>query len=144
MAKPRSKNLFMDTWLLELTALAVCVASLGTILVLLACYDNRPNFHWHKITLNALISIFATLVRNMLAIVVSSALGQFKWIWYFRASKPLPDFSLIDDASRGSWGGLRLLIKTKSLLVACTSSESGFLELGLIFVPDSLSRLVVG
>ncbi|KAL8763231.1 MAG: hypothetical protein Q9184_000949 [Pyrenodesmia sp. 2 TL-2023] len=46
---------------------------------------------------------------------VGSAISQCKWLWY-RQAKPrrLQDLQLFDDASRGPWGAIQLLISLRA------------------------------
>ncbi|MCJ1265917.1 hypothetical protein MMC22_005799 [Lobaria immixta] len=50
-----------------------------------------------------------------LMLAVSSALGQWRWNWFYGQSRPLADFDTLDAASRGAIGSFRLLWTTKSL-----------------------------
>ena len=51
-------------------------------------------------------------------IPVVECLGQLKWTW-FTGSRPRPliDFQLFDEASRGVFGSFKLLIRFKGLVV---------------------------
>ena len=48
---------------------------------------------------------------------VAKALGQLKWLWFTRPKKPLMDFVAFDEASKGPWGSLLLLIKGRLVSV---------------------------
>lgn len=98
---------------MEIIATVVSLASLLVIAILLYIYDNQPVFRWHDITLNALVSIFATISRLSLAVVISSSLGQAKWNWFARDPKLLLAVDTIDAASRGLFGSLRLVWRTR-------------------------------
>lgn len=71
MRHPSRGSFIFDTLLPEMVV--VCVASIATILILLGSYQGKSALHWHSVTLNALVAIFSTLVRVLLAIAVSSA-----------------------------------------------------------------------
>ncbi|EFQ34321.1 uncharacterized protein GLRG_09465 [Colletotrichum graminicola M1.001] len=43
---------------------------------------------------------------------VVESLSQYKWNWY-KSPRPLKDFGAFDEASRGPWGSLKLLLTTK-------------------------------
>jgi hypothetical protein len=92
-----------------------CSHFFGLFRILSACYilwrnDGAPVRTWHNITLNAAVSILATLTRGMILISTASCLGQYKWIWFKEQRRPLPDFEVINEASKGPTGALRLLI----------------------------------
>ena len=90
------------------------ILSLVTILVLLLHYDGEPQFQWHGVTLNAVVSVLATVARIGLVVPVAESLAQWKWMWFSKEPRPLVDFELLDDASRGSRGSLLLLWEKKS------------------------------
>lgn len=110
-------NRLADSWLIEIVSIAFSLIALLAILILLACYDGKVLFSWHKVTINTVISIFATISRMCLMLAVSSALGQWRWNWFYGQSRPLADFDTLDAASRGAIGSFRLLWTTKSLQV---------------------------
>ena len=110
----RRQSRLADTWLIEIASISLSLISLLAILILLACYNGKLLFSWHKVTINTVISIFATVSRICLMLAVSSALGQYRWNWFYRQSRPLADFDLLDTASRGAIGSFRLLWITKS------------------------------
>ena len=114
MSATERKSLGANTWLLEIGWVILSLASLLAILIFLACYNGQLLFSWHRITLNTVISIFATLSRLTLVVAVSSALGQWRWNWFSGHSHPLTDFERLDGASRGSFGSFCLLWRTKS------------------------------
>ena len=103
-----------DTWLVEIFSISLSLISLLVIFIVLAYYNGKVLFSWHKVTINTVISIFATISRMCLMVAVSSALGQWRWNWFSGQSRPLTDFDTLDAASRGAMGSFRLLWTTKS------------------------------
>lgn len=61
------------------------------------------------VTLNALISILSTAARAALFSVLSSSIGQLKWCWLVRRGRPLQHVQVLDEASRGPLGAIRVL-----------------------------------
>ncbi|KAI1502035.1 hypothetical protein F5X99DRAFT_427659 [Biscogniauxia marginata] len=59
---------------------------------------------------NAVVSTLAAISRTTLAFSISSCLGQVKWNWFKKQSDNLIGFDRFDDASRGPWGSLWLII----------------------------------
>lgn len=62
-----------------------------------------------EITPNAIIQVLATFGQAFLMVPVTSALGQMKWNRALRV-KPVEDFRAMDEASRGVWGSVLLLV----------------------------------
>jgi hypothetical protein len=110
-------------WLLEIISWlfsAVCMAAIFGVLVKL---KDEPLTKWALaektgLTLNAYISILSKMAGAALILPVSEALGQLKWSWFLEHSKQMWDFEIFDNASRGPWGSLLLLIRTKGRALA--------------------------
>jgi hypothetical protein len=63
------------------------------------------------ITLNTFLAFFTTMTKASFMLAVAEALSQWKWNWFATNSeRPLHDFQLFDDASRGAWGSTKLLL----------------------------------
>ena len=83
------------------------------IVAVLSSFDGKTTPHWKfGITVNTLVSVFATINVLLLTIIVGAGIGQVKWIW-FRGGKArsLVDFDLVDKASKGPTGSLILLLR---------------------------------
>jgi hypothetical protein len=101
-------------WLCELLA----IGSLGAMVFTLWYYQDRPQAEWRQsyFTLNGLVAFLATLTKTGLAIPVSAAIGQRKWLRFLPSGKGkerarrLGDFETFDEASRGSLGSAKLVI----------------------------------
>ena len=107
-----ANHYFSNTWLPECVAILTSLAATAVIVAVLAANDQRDITEWHfpgDITISALISIFSTIAKSLLAIAVSVGLGQFKWLWFTGKARPIADFDTIDQASRGPWGSLQVL-----------------------------------
>ncbi|KAJ0341233.1 hypothetical protein COL154_008993 [Colletotrichum chrysophilum] len=50
------------------------------------------------------------------------SLSQYKWNWYKKSPRPLADFRVFDEASRGPWGSLKLLVTTKGRIIGIMSA----------------------
>lgn len=89
----------------------ICVVVLAT---LLNAYDGKPLPNWPSgLTLNTVIAFVSTVCRMAFILPVMEGLSQYKWNWYKRSPRPLADFRIFDEASRGPWGSLKLLVTTK-------------------------------
>jgi hypothetical protein len=81
-------------------------------------YDGKrqPQYLLPGITLNAYIAVFAAIAKAALILPVSEAIGQLKWLWFWEEAN-LWDFCTFDEATRGPWGALMLLGRTRCRLV---------------------------
>jgi hypothetical protein len=113
----------LKRWLLELVSWifsAVCMAATIGVLIYL---KDKPLAEWPLadstgLTLNAYISVLSKMAGAALILPVSEALGQLKWSWFQQNSKQMWDFEIFDNASRGPWGSLLLLLRTKGKALA--------------------------
>ena len=89
-------------------------AILAVLLVLRKNRIGRWPFDDIGLTLNAYVSILSRISSAALLLPTSEALGQLKWSWFLqKESKRMWDFEIFDNASRGPWGSILLLIRTK-------------------------------
>jgi hypothetical protein len=113
----------LKRWLLEVISWlfsAVCMAAIIGVLIRL---QDKPLTKWvlaekTGLTLNTYISILSKMAGAALILPVSEALGQLKWSWFLEHSKQMWDFEIFDNASRGPWGSLLLLVRTKGKALA--------------------------
>jgi hypothetical protein len=119
---PRVSHLLVSWWLWEIfswTISAICFSAIGLILCL---YDNQvvPARWPLGITLNAYISVLSAIAKYSLAVPVDEALGQLRWLYFAKTgeTRKLIDFERFDDATRGPWGALALLLYTKARCVS--------------------------
>lgn len=99
-------------WLWELLSWVISALCMGTIALILLLSDNRP-VGSNDVTLNSIISVLSGVAKAALLLPTAEALGQLKWSWFWRDTKKVEDFEAFDSASRGPWGSLMLLLKTK-------------------------------
>jgi hypothetical protein len=117
----------LKRWLLEIISWlfsAICMAAIIGVLIYLR---DRPLSDWQlakktPLTLNAFISILSKMAGAALLLPVSEALGQLKWSWFLEHSKQMWDFEIFDNASRGPWGSMLLLIRTKARTLAAVGA----------------------
>jgi hypothetical protein len=110
-------------WLLEIVSWVFSAMCMAAVIVVLFILKDDPLTKWSLVnkiglTLNAYISILSKLAGAALLLPVSEALGQLKWSWFQQNSKQMWDFEIFDNASRGPWGSLLLLIRTKGRALA--------------------------
>jgi hypothetical protein len=82
----------LDTWVPEIFALFISAASIIAITAILEHYDDTKSPELsYGITLNAVVSILATVSRSMLIFAVSMCIGQLKWCWYHERKRNVED-----------------------------------------------------
>ncbi|KAK1757077.1 hypothetical protein QBC47DRAFT_459729 [Echria macrotheca] len=101
-------------WILELLWCLVGLGSAAAIIAVLAQYDGQKPPEWPLgITLNTFLAFLASVSKASLLIPVTEGLGQLRWIWFSRKARKADDFGLFEEATRGSFGSLRLLLSLK-------------------------------
>jgi hypothetical protein len=113
----------LKRWLLEVLSWLFSAICMAAVIGVLAGLKDEPLTKWvlaekTGLTLNAYISILSKMAGAALILPVSEALGQLKWSWFLEHSKQMWDFEIFDNASRGPWGSLLLLIRTKGKALA--------------------------
>jgi hypothetical protein len=103
-----------ETWTFEILALVVALSAVAAIVGVVAHYNGQALPDWpHDITLNALIALLATFANATISVCLSSGISQAKWIRFKKSTAPLSDMESFDDASRGSWGSMKLLVTAR-------------------------------
>lgn len=86
--------------------------TIATVVLLIVLHGRPlPNLRF-GITPNAIINLLSTFAEVFLMVPVSSAMGQIKWLQALQ-KRPMDEFRLIDEASRGPWGSTVLLSRRK-------------------------------
>lgn len=66
-----------------------------------------------------LITILSKIASAALILPISEAIGQLKWTWFNgNKSRDAFDFEIFDKASRGAWGSIMLLFRTRAKSLA--------------------------
>ncbi|OJD31464.1 acid phosphatase protein [Diplodia corticola] len=105
-------------WLFELLAWIISAIAMAVLVVTLILTDGRPLPHWPmRITLNSFISILATIIKAAMVVPIAEGISQLKWLWFKKAGV-LKDIQTFDEASRGMWGSLKLLLGTRGVHLA--------------------------
>jgi hypothetical protein len=113
----------LERWLLEIISWLISAICMAAIIAVLVVLRDQPASRWPfnsmGLTLNAFVSVLSRIAGAALLLPVAEALGQLKWSWFIKGdSKKMWDFEMFDNASRGPWGALLLLIHTKGKTVA--------------------------
>jgi hypothetical protein len=107
--RPRSVGQELGEWKYEMMAAFFSVSMAFAMLGTAFPFQEKPRPQWPiHISINALLSVYTVVFRGALMFLVSSAVGQAKWVW-FSKTRRLSDLGRYDDASRGLWGSLKWL-----------------------------------
>ncbi|CAG8935249.1 unnamed protein product [Penicillium salamii] len=102
--KPTIWKLVSDLFIWEILAMLLSSGLLVAIVVLLDKYENKPQPNWKYVSLNSVVSWLSTVSKGCVLFCLSEGIGQLKWVWFTRKSRPLVDLGTFDGASRGIWG----------------------------------------
>ncbi|OAG43108.1 hypothetical protein AYO21_02727 [Fonsecaea monophora] len=117
----RILNVVEKYWLFEFFGWTLALGCLIGTIALLAVHNGHEAPTWtlhvgagrHRksfdLTINTIISIFATAFNSGLLIPVAASISQLKWIWFQNEKRPLADFQKFESAARGPLGSLVLL-----------------------------------
>ena len=120
-----------NTWIPELLTLSLSITSLAVIGVVVFVYDDHPAPTLPRgISLNAVVSDLATISKSALLFMVAACISQLKWPWY-SVRRNLNDLQLLDDASRGPLGSIKLLFTRITQSVASIGALITVLTLAL-------------
>lgn len=110
----KARSSHARSWAFEIMAIVVALGAVASIIGVVFKYNGRALPDWpHDITLNALIALLATCANATMSVCLSSGISQAKWIRFKQTPTPLSDIEAFDEASRGSWGALKLLIRAR-------------------------------
>lgn len=136
LAEYNSSQSIFKRWLFEGMSWLASAVSMAAIIVIYLCIRDTPvsSGAIYLIWTNAL----GKIASAALILPTSEALGQLKWNW-FHESKAMWDFEIFDKASRGPWGALMLLFRTKGRSLAAL----GALLIVLLLAIDTFFQQVI-
>ena len=89
-------------------------AAPAIVILLWRCDGNPPPNLGLGITLNTVLAFLTSLTKVAFMVPIIECLGQLKWMWFLsRQHRPLMDFQVFEEATRGGLGGAKLLFKFK-------------------------------
>ncbi|KAF9891833.1 hypothetical protein FE257_003318 [Aspergillus nanangensis] len=99
------------SWAWEVGSVALAVVGLVLLVAFLVTIKNTPYATWqYTVSPNTVVSIIVTITKAAVLVSVSSCLGQLKWN-LFQTPAPLYHMQVIDQASRGPWGSMEVLLR---------------------------------
>lgn len=112
-ARSNLKRFLNFGWWWEVYAVALAIVSTAAIVAVLLKVDAKPITSWsHSIQPASLVAIFSTIAKSALLVPTAVCLSQLKWS-HFERPRSLAHMQYFDDASRGPWGALLFLWKTR-------------------------------
>lgn len=122
---PKPPPMHLRWWKWEALGYVVTVASLVALIVGLREMDGEEERTWGFLTLNTVVAILTTIMSSSLMAVVSGSMSQSLWNWFAESptgdklnrQRSLKDLELFDNASRGPFGGLRLIWRLRGWYV---------------------------
>lgn len=131
-----SDNVFKK-WLFEIVSWLISAISMVAIVLIYVKIQDRPHsLHESSLTWTNVLGKISTAA---LIVPTTEALGQLKWNWFKNSSKAVWDFEIFDKASRGPWGALMLLLRTRGRSLAAL----GALLVLLLLAIDTFFQQVV-
>jgi hypothetical protein len=110
-AKRPQKSLLRSPWIWKVSSAILSVIYTTAIAVILIKADGILLICWpFPISFNSLISTFLTLSKAALMVPVAAGISQLKWMHFEKAHR-LSDLEVFDEASRGPWGSLELIMR---------------------------------
>lgn len=105
----RSKRHEFWEWKTELLFSLFFIVILGAMVGTIYPFHGKPRPQWpFKLSINALVSVYAVIFKAALISVVTSSISQSQWNW-FTVERPLYDFVRFDNAGREPLGALKWL-----------------------------------
>ncbi|KAF2628866.1 hypothetical protein BU25DRAFT_390852 [Macroventuria anomochaeta] len=112
---PHTQRAVPFGWWWEFGAIVLALLSTSAIIALVTMIDNQPISSWSLFIQPAsLVAILSTIAKSALLLPIAVCLSQLKWN-HFERPADLAHMQLFDDASRGPWGSLVFLWKTRGV-----------------------------
>ncbi|KAI0384748.1 hypothetical protein F5Y04DRAFT_293067 [Hypomontagnella monticulosa] len=131
-------------WIWEILSSVFSLACISSVIGVLCYEQGRPLDQWQQgwgqqISPTAVVSFLGMMGKSACSVAVAEIISQLKWIHFSAAPRKLSDLEIFDEASRGPWGAIRLVVlKNRTTLLAMCASV---LLLASLFV-DPFLQLV--
>jgi hypothetical protein len=108
-------------WWKELVGIFFGVVGMaGLVAILIYVHDqtlSRWTSRWRFVSINGGVAICGTICKIGLGVAVGSCLGQMKWMYFRKQSRPLDHFGLFDTAFDRPWTAMKALAKVRWALM---------------------------
>ncbi|KAK8015349.1 hypothetical protein PG990_008645 [Apiospora arundinis] len=102
-------------WWAEIITCMLMIGLLCALVGILSPYDGKPLPDWpFHVSINAVVSVLSTVMKACAVYIIAEGISDTKWRW-FQNSRPLHDLLVFDNASRGPWGCLSLLVAPRGM-----------------------------
>lgn len=121
-----SHKFSLISWRLQLFSSAFSVFFLAGLVALLYAYGNQPSSHWPSkvFSFNSAVGAMSTGVKVTMMLAVADSISQCKWNWFahnqrtrshhtWSNGRSLKDLEVFDGASRGAYGSVLLIGKSR-------------------------------
>jgi hypothetical protein len=132
-----SQNVF-KRWLFEIMSWSISAICMAAVVAIYVHLKDEPISLSRSSMLLTTANVLGKIASAALIVPTSEALGQLKWNW-FHDSKAMWDFEIFDKASRGPWGALMLLFRTRGRSLAAL----GALLIVLLLAIDTFFQQVI-
>lgn len=104
-------------WVVEVACLICAFFTLIAIVAILKIHNDQPFTGWtFYFSLNTIISFLGgTINKSAMLLAVSACLAQGKFTWFYKRRGQLSLFKIMDDATRGPMGSVKLLFHLRGL-----------------------------
>ncbi|CAI6323215.1 unnamed protein product [Periconia digitata] len=117
LAQLNKSDNVLKRWIYEIVTWTVSASCMAAIIMILLRLNNQE--FQSRDTLAIAFTVLSKIASAALLLPVSEAIGQLKWNWFNgQKSKELWDFEIFDKASRGVWGSILLLFRTRGRSLA--------------------------
>lgn len=126
-SRPHDRKLVQRFWLWEISASILSLACMAAVIGVLMYEDGKPLRQWglgdNYLSPNVVVSFLGTLAKSSCLLAVAEILSQLKWLHFHKNPQNLSDIQLFDDASRGPWGAIKLVLRRSpgTILTICAS-----------------------
>lgn len=101
-------------WWWEIGSGLLSIISMVLLLVTLLKANNLALASWTLwIQPNSLIAVFTTVGKSAMMVPIASCISQLKWRHFLLRPNRLSHLQVIDEASRGPWGSLMVLLNVR-------------------------------
>jgi hypothetical protein len=108
----RSFTWHIVAWAPEAVWCCIAAVLLVSLVIVLNQYNNQPLPEWPLgLTLNTAVALITTVLRSVTVVVICEAISQLKWNRFVTQERRLSDLQVFDQASRGPWGSLLMVLR---------------------------------